>query len=416
MAKRIDPEKQSGCLLLFSLPFALAGLILFGVAASDLYQAMRAAGFREVPARLLEVGLDVTHGHDSTSYQATATYEYEVHGTMYQGTRVGLHSGGDNVGDYQRTIYAELSRCRNAGDPHPCYVDPKDPSNAVLDPKLRWELVGFYCVGFIAFGGAGFGLFFFALYSKRRRKVRKALLEKHADEPWLSRPEWHGESIPSSDRGPLIISIFFAGMWNAISAPLWFFIPEEVSKGNWVVLIALLFPLIGMALLIWAGKNVLRWIKYGQSRFKMSAPTGVIGGMIGGAVMTRKNLIPESGFHLTLKCVRRVRRRSGSKTSVSESTVWKDERVMGRELLEEDRTRSAIPVLFAIPHDSLQTDDSDSINQIVWRLEVTAEVPGVDYHSQFEVPVYRTAESSRDFKLDESSVASFLDDSPRDEF
>ncbi len=29
----------------------------------------------------------------------------------------------------------------------------------------------------------------------------------------------------------------------------------------------------------------------------------------------------------------------------------------------------------------------------LWRLQVEAEVPGVDYSSQFEVPVFKTAES-----------------------
>jgi hypothetical protein len=39
------------------------------------------------------------------------------------------------------------------------------------------------------------------------------------------------------------------------------------------------------------------------------------------------------------------------------------------------------------------SDSSNPRDQIVWRLRVAAEVPGIDYDAAFDVPVFRTAES-----------------------
>jgi hypothetical protein len=50
-------------------------------------------------------------------------------------------------------------------------------------------------------------------------------------------------------------------------------------------------------------------------------------------------------------------------------------------------------VQFSIPFESQETNSADPNNLILWRLETHAAVPGVDYHSQFEVPVFKTSAS-----------------------
>jgi hypothetical protein len=45
---------------------------------------------------------------------------------------------------------------------------------------------------------------------------------------------------------------------------------------------------------------------------------------------------------------------------------------------------------------------------VLWRLEVSAEVPGVDYAASFEVPVFRTEESSRPRTEAETAAARAL--------
>jgi hypothetical protein len=52
-------------------------------------------------------------------------------------------------------------------------------------------------------------------------------------------------------------------------------------------------------------------------------------------------------------------------------------------------------VSFELPTDAVASDPDNPNNRVLWRLEVSASVPGVDYESTFEVPVFRTPESDQ---------------------
>jgi len=205
----------------------------------------------------------------------------------------------------------------------------------------------------------------------------------------------------------MITSLLFAVFWNLLSAPVLFFVPDEVDKGNNLALIGLLFPLVGLGLLVWALRCLLRWLKYGESTFELASVPGVIGGQLAGVVHTNRHLEAEDGFRLTLSCVKRVTSGSGKNRSTRERVLWQDAKVMSRELAQFDLTRSAIPVQFAIPYDSKPSSGEGTGNEIVWRLDVAAAVPGIDYTSSFEVPVFTTPESSPDFQIDESAASQY---------
>jgi hypothetical protein len=51
-------------------------------------------------------------------------------------------------------------------------------------------------------------------------------------------------------------------------------------------------------------------------------------------------------------------------------------------------------VHFRLPPEVSPTDDANHNDRTVWRLELTATVPGVDCDARFEVPVFRTAASA----------------------
>jgi hypothetical protein len=100
-----------------------------------------------------------------------------------------------------------------------------------------------------------------------------------------------------------------------------------------------------------------------------------------------------------------VTRRSGDDNSTSENILWQEERrVMG----EPSRTAAAmethIPVTFRLPGDAAACDDSDSNNRVLWRLQLSAVVPGVDYAAQFEVPVFRTSASDQPLSAEEERI------------
>jgi hypothetical protein len=57
--------------------------------------------------------------------------------------------------------------------------------------------------------------------------------------------------------------------------------------------------------------------------------------------------------------------------------------------------KTSIPIRFQLPPDVEPSATNDSNDRVIWQLQVSAIVPGVDFDSTFEVPVFRTAASGQ---------------------
>lgn len=409
MAAKSVRGKRSGTwfLVLFGIPFAAVGIGMGVLLARTALAASRAGTWAETPARIVRAELAVSHGSDSTTYRAEAEYTYTFEGRTYTGTRVSLHGGSDNIGSFHQRVHQELAGYRDSGRPFRCYVNPANPSEALLYRGVRWEMVLFHLMFCLVFGGVGIGMMGAGLVMGRRSRQQAGRQSENPDAPWLWKPEWAAGSIRSSERTAMVAAIAFATFWNLISAPLLFFLPAEIRGGNKAAAIGLLFPLVGLGLAAWAIRCVIRRRKFGESVFRMAAVPGVVGGALSGVVTIPVHVEPEDGFKVSLRAVRRTQTGSGKNRHTSEHVEWESSRTISRELFEKDPSRSAVPVLFHIPFDKPPSDDSDSRSTLTWQLSVSAAVPGVDYHASFDVPVFRTADSSPDFRLDESALAPY---------
>ena len=387
------PKKNSswtglGCLCLFALPFAGVGVFMGYLTAATLVEWVAMRSWVPVEAEIVSVNLQQNSGSDSTTYEVTASYRYVVNGREYTGSRVALHSGSDNIGDYHHDIYAELSGYR--GETFRCFVDPHSPSDAVLFRDLRVGLLGFYMLFVVLFGGAGVGMIAAGLSGSRKEKRRDELEAAYPDEPWLQNEDWNEGRIRSSTKAAFITAAVFAGVWNVISMPVLVFAHDEIfDPDNRIALVALLFPAIGIGLFVWAARSLIRWRKFGESTLELRTIPGVIGGPVEGTIRTSVDIRPQTGFDVTLSSIHRYRSGSGKNRSTREKVLWqKSYRVA------LDRSGAGIPIAFQVPYECEATDGGDSDNQRIWKLEVKADVVGVDYHVEFEVPVFRTEHSS----------------------
>ena len=262
----------------------------------------------------------------------------------------------------------------------------------------------FFTLFAVTFGGVGFGGIAAVLAGRRKLKEQAALEASHPESPWLWRADWASGRIVDSGRATMFTVWVFAALWNLISFPSAFLgVRAAIQEGKPAALLALLFPLVGIGLLIWAVRLTLRYRKYGVSRLELSTIPGVIGRTLTGMVRAPARVQPADGFQVTLICVRRVRKGGGDETS--ESILWQEE---GRVMGEPSRTAAAmethIPVAFRLPADGQPCDDTDSNNRVQWRLRLLATVPGVDYESHFEVPVFRTAASDQPLSAEEERI------------
>ncbi len=384
--------RASGCGtllgILFGLPFAAAGVFVAALMVKSLAAHHATQSWVETPALVTRAEL-VVHDDDDegTTYQATAEYEYDYAGQHYRGSRVGLHPGSDNVGDYQQRIHAELKSHQTSGQPFRCYVNPAAPDEAILYRDLRWELIAFYDIFILVFGGFGGLLTPLCWFALRRARTRTRLAAEYPDEPWLWRADWAAGRVEDAGRLWLLSAVGAALFWNLSTAPLWFLLPPEILNGNlWAHLSAVL-PLVGLGLAFFAIRLVRRRLKYGPCVFQMASLPGVIGGELAGTIETTGDIEPTREFNLLLHCERKVTTSQGDETRTRTEEVWRSEQTV---MPETGRTGAAIPVRFAIPSNCPPSAESDA-KKVEWRLTATADVPGVAFKAEYLVPVFQAA-------------------------
>jgi len=258
-----------------------------------------------------------------------------------------------------------------------------------------WEQAGFMSIFALTFGGVGIGGIVGANVGRRKLAERAALEARHPDAPWLWRSDWAAGRIEDSNRGTMWFAWAFAGFWNLVSLPgAWVALRTVLNGGEKVALVALIFPLVGLGLLVWAVQATLRYRRYGVSVLELRTVPGVVGRSLAGVVRTTSPLHPAGGVDARLTSIRRITRGSGKNRSTSETILWEEARqVSGEPSRTAQGMTTSIPVDFALPRDAAPCDSADPRDRVVWRLRVEASVPGVDYQSTFEVPVFRTAES-----------------------
>ena len=116
-------------------------------------------------------------------------------------------------------------------------------------------------------------------------------------------------------------AIGFAVIWKAISAPLWFLLPEEIMlKQNYPAALGLLFPLVGIGLAGWATYVVIRWKKFGRSVFFLATVPAPLGGMLRGELRC-PSAIDSDELEIQLKCERRITSGSGKNRSTRSTIV-----------------------------------------------------------------------------------------------
>lgn len=251
-----------------------------------------------------------------------------------------------------------------------------------------WAEAGFAAIFALTFGGAGFGMLIAAWYGRKATARSAALREANPERPWLWREDWARGMVRDSSRGTMIAAWVFAGFWNLISIPAAYFaVRTALDEKNYAVLFALIFPLIGLGLLTWALRATTRYLKFGISILELTTRPGIINGKLAGVIRIPGLLLPPEGFRVALRSIHRRTTGSGKSRSTSETILWQEE---GSFHPARQADGTVIPVGFAIPADARATDGSDSDNCYLWRLQVTGEVPGVDYSAQFEVPVFST--------------------------
>ena len=225
-------------------------------------------------------------------------------------------------------------------------------------------------------------------YSTKKMRETLILRSKHATTPWLWREDWAAGRADETNNASVALLVFSL-FWLAFCTPFVYVVSRQPPAEKFVWIFIGIFPLVGLLMLAGAVYQLLRRRKYGLSVCRLSHVPIEPGSALRGEIHARVADVPEEGFKLHLKCVRRITTSSGKSSTTREEVQWEEQRTIPPHAIPRGFDGTRIPFTFNIPDTAPQSNIVNPRDAMVWRLEVKAEVPGVDYAAHFDVPVFR---------------------------
>jgi hypothetical protein len=253
-------------------------------------------------------------------------------------------------------------------------------------------LVGVAIASFFVFIGGG--LIFASIKGYQLQKKQAALEDANPLSPWLWRTDWAARRADGQSQKSYVGAWILAGLGNLFLFPFLFgMAPQLLRRGDPRVIIVLGFCSLGVVLIVRAIRATLRHERFGNTYFEFDSLPFSPGERVGGRIHLRFETQAAHGIDLRLTCVRRIITGSGNNRSTSNVTLWQADKNVPSGAVAPGPLGRAIPVDFELPRESLITDHRNASDQILWLLHAQADVPGVNYSDDFELPVFRTAES-----------------------
>lgn len=271
VARRTRAGGGVGCAAAFFGIFLLAGLGFLAIFAVPAWRNLEARSWTEVPCEVLESRVETHAGDDGDTYTVAVRYRYHVDGRDHVSDRYDFFPGSTSGYDGKAGIVERLP----AGTRTVCYVDPDDPSEAVLERRFTAEyLWGLLPLVFVAVGASGIVATLAGAWRARRRPRtqwtagRPDWLPAQAAEPAPGAYEG-GRVAPLPTRGaeaPLVLEsgmsplgklvgvLFIALFWNGIVGVFVWQLWESWRAGSFDGCLAVfLLPFVGVGALLLAG-------------------------------------------------------------------------------------------------------------------------------------------------------------------
>jgi hypothetical protein len=254
------------------------------------------------------------------------------------------------------------------------------------------------------------------ILSRGRRAHTRSL--RFPNQPWLWNPMWAERRIQLSNRTTVVVCLAALGVYGSVIVPvlLWMLSQKPLT---------IIYLFLGVPALFLLAIMRMAWLnrRWGRSELEILTLPGVIGGPFRGTVILSDSLPEGTALRVTLNCVRHrtIRMRpSGDRHTVTD-TIWQDQKTLVTALSMSRPNGVAIPCSFAIPFSceptSLDTigfssspdSDPDEHVSIHWELSVGMKDPLDVRGATFEIPVFRTEDSSPNYREDVAIDAPFLE-------
>jgi hypothetical protein len=220
----------------------------------------------------------------------------------------------------------------------------------------------------------------------------ESLLAQRSPELWRSNRLWASGRIPASAAASSLIGEWLFGLVFTVAGLLLLYAMTLSDGPNmWVgYVVATSFAVAGVWLLVVTIRKTVATRRYRSVLVLETVPAP-----IGGALRAHIEIHTDAGrfdaaraIELRLSCLRRRH----VKGRTEDIVVWQDSTEVAPSALLRRPGGVKLPIEFGIPADAEPSGMLKLTGRVVWRVEVIADVPGVDYIAQFEVPVFPTRE------------------------
>lgn len=374
---------------------AAGGVMLIFMTVLPLVRTASAQGWNQLACTIERSEVLSYSDSDGTTYRIDILFFYDVDGERYGSNRYSFSQIGSSSGYEGKR---EATERYPEGSQATCYVDPNDPTKAVLHRGLTLgNLLGLFPIPFL---GAGLLVMYFSLFGsaggkankwrpgkrKTNRKAKSTQVDRGVD-GFVNRNEDDGSSGPivlrprGSRIGGFVGMTLVALFWNGIVGVFIYNLAGGWIKGKPDICPSLFmvpFIIVGLVLIGAAVKQLML----------IFAPSVVVtldrrSLPLGGATRLRWHVVGGTGRveSVTIKLIgeEQATYRRGTDT-ITDTSEFYEALLVGDE--DENRDDAYAPkssvidrgnAVLRVPQDTMHSFESDN-NKIVWRLSVWAAV------------------------------------------
>lgn len=223
-----------------------------------------------------------------------------------------------------------------------------------------------------------------ALASMLRERGATRAMRDEPSRPWLHRSDWAARRARCATTGSawgLALMLFVFG-WAAACASVMWWLDDDVPFGLTVVVFVADLCAVLIALL--AARRVRQSRKFGHLALELAEVPFVPGRPLAAKLEVGESLAGAT-LHAKLKLQKVTTSGSGKNRHTHFDTVFE-------RALDAPVVNGVADLRFELPSDQPATHYGEEPG-FRWSIDVSAQVPGVDYEDSFEIPVYVNAQS-----------------------
>ncbi len=381
-SRRRVSNAPAGCAIPFFLVFAAVGLgMIWFLTVKPFLRVLDAKTWPEVPATVVESHVDSSSDSDGTTYRAIVTYHYLYEGRELESTRYDFSTAYSSGYEGKAEIVAQYP----AGARTVCYVDPTDPTEAVLSRTFS----PMYLIGLFGLLFAGPGLLGLVWVLNGMGKKKPANLAADPASPFGVSDPQAGVDGPvelrpqSTPFGKLVGLTVAALLWNGfIGAILFIVFQKENRPEGCLIAFLALFALIGLFILYGA---IRQFLVLFNPRPKLTLSPGSL--PLGGTVYLQWRLSGGTGGVRRLKVTLEGREEAQYRQGTSTRTDKEVFAVMPLVDTTDPYLMANGSTSFTVPESTLPSFRSEH-NKIVWTIKAELEIANwPDSEEEFEVLV-----------------------------